>query len=116
VLERKLTEELRDVGNMVVAPGGGWAADPSVVALVRPPAKLIYLRVRPETALSRLGSAVASRPLLSRPDPAAEMRRIFEARRIQYQGSDLEIGAELLSPQQVIDEILRRLGPVAAKG
>jgi shikimate kinase len=32
VLERKLTEELRDVGNMVVAPGGGWAADPSVVA------------------------------------------------------------------------------------
>lgn len=110
-LERRLTEEVRDLGNMVLAPGGGWVADPAVVGLVRPPAKLIYLRVRPETALKRLGSAAGGRPLLSRPDPAAEMQKLFEERRAAYQAADLEVGAELLAPQQVVDEILRGIGP-----
>src|SRR5437868_3588104 len=33
--EREVTEELTLVGNMIVAPGGGWVTDPEVVALVR---------------------------------------------------------------------------------
>jgi shikimate kinase len=111
-LERSLTEELRALGNMVLAPGGGWAADSEVVAMLRPPAKLIYLRVRPETALKRLGSAGGGRPLLSRPDPLSELQRLFEQRRTQYQSADLEVGAELLSPQQVTEEILRGIGGV----
>ena len=37
-LELKLTEELKDLGNMVLAPGGGWITQPQVVALIRPPA------------------------------------------------------------------------------
>ena len=108
-LERKLTEEVREVGNMVLSPGGGWVSDPAVVALLKPPAKLIYLRVRPETALSRLGSTVGTRPLLSRPDPLAELQRLLEERRAAYQAADLEIGAELLTPQQVTEEILKKI-------
>jgi len=53
-LELKLTEELRELGNMVLAPGGGWVGNAGAVALLKPPARLIYLRVRPETALKRL--------------------------------------------------------------
>jgi shikimate kinase len=49
--EKEVTEELALVGNMIVAPGGGWVTDPEVVALVRPTSRLIYLRVRPVTAL-----------------------------------------------------------------
>src|SRR5918911_2154701 len=55
-LERALTEELRLMGNMILAPGGGWVSNPEVVSLLRPPARLIYLRLRPETALKRLGA------------------------------------------------------------
>ena len=110
-LERKLTEELRDLGNMVLAPGGGWVTDPAVVALLRPPGRMVYLRVRPETALKRLGAAAGSRPLLTRPDPAAEMQRLFEERRAQYQAADVEIGVEHLTPQQVTEEILKAIGP-----
>lgn len=113
-LERKLTEELRDLGNMVLAPGGGWVTDPASVALLRPPARLIYLRVRPETALKRLGAGAGGRPLLNRPDPLAELQKMFEDRRAQYQAADMEIGAELLAPQQVTDEILRGIGATAA--
>src|SRR3954471_13674672 len=52
---RELTAELYLVGNMVIAPGGGWAGGPENISSVRPPSQLIYLRVRPETALRRLG-------------------------------------------------------------
>lgn len=109
-LERKITEELRDFGNMVLAPGGGWIADPEVVALIRPPAAMVYLRVRPETALKRLAGAVGGRPLLNRPEPLGELTKLLEARRALYQAADHEIGTELLTPQQVTDEIVAKVG------
>jgi shikimate kinase len=107
-LERTLTEELKVFGNMVVAPGGGWVSAPEVVALLRPPARLVYLRVRPEMALQRLGGA-GGRPLLSHPDPLGELNRLFESRKQAYQSADLEIGTELLTPQQVTDQIVEKL-------
>jgi shikimate kinase len=109
-LERKLTEELKDFGNMVVSPGGGWIADPTVVAIIRPPAKLIYLRVRPDTALQRLGGVAGGRPLLNKPNPLGELNKLFEARRATYQAADYEIGTELQTPQQVTDQIVAKLG------
>ena len=39
--EIELTLELRQCGNMVVAPGGGWVTNKGVVDIVRPPAKLL---------------------------------------------------------------------------
>jgi shikimate kinase len=108
-LERKLTEELKEFGNMIVAPGGGWAADAESVALIRPPAKLIYLRVRPETALKRLSAAAGARPLLNRPDPLGELTKLLEARRMAYQSADIEVSAELLTPEQVTDQLVTKL-------
>jgi shikimate kinase len=108
-LEKKLTEELKEFGNMVLSPGGGWITDPNVVALIRPPAKLVYLRVKPETALKRLAAEPAARPLLNRPDPLGELNKLFEARKLAYQAADIEVGTELLNPQQVTDQIAAKL-------
>ena len=113
-LERDLTEELRGLGNMVLAPGGGWITNPGAVSLLRPPARLIYLRVRPETALRRLGSGAGTRPLLNHPDPSGELQKLFQDRRSAYQSADMEVGTELLTPQQVTDEIVRQLAPQGA--
>ena len=110
-LERGLTEELQLFGNMVLAPGGGWVSDPAVVALIRPPAIMIYLRTRPETALKRLGVAGGGRPLLSGPDPLGELKSLFEARKAAYLSADHEIGTETLTPQQVMEQIVARLAP-----
>lgn len=110
-LERKLTEELKDIGDMIVAPGGGWITHPEVVALIRPPAKLIYLRIRPETAFKRLGGSSGGRPLLNRPDPLGELRNLLEARKLMYQAADHEISAELLTPEQVAEKVVAWMTP-----
>jgi shikimate kinase len=104
--ERELTAELRLVGNMIVSPGGGWMMNPDVVALVRPPSRIVYLKVRPETALKRLGPSRSARPLLSRPDPLGELKRLFELRKRIYETADSVIDTELYSLQRVIEKVI----------
>lgn len=113
-LEKKLTAELKELGNMVLAPGGGWIADAETLALIRPPALMIYLRVRPETALKRLSTTTGARPLLNRPDPLGELHKLLEARKAQYQSADLEISVEVVTPQQVAEQIATKFGGATA--
>lgn len=110
-LERKITDELKDFGNMILAPGGGWIMDKESVALIRPPAVLIYLRVKPETAIKRLMGVPGSRPLLNRPDPLGELTKLFEARRLEYQKADIEVGTELVTPQQIAGDLAAKIAP-----
>ena len=104
-LEHGLTEELTEVGGMVLAPGGGWVARPDTVALIRPPARMVYLRVRPRTAIARMGRSVAGRPLLSRPNPVAELERLLKERRLAYESADYVVDVEHV----VISEVVRRI-------
>ncbi len=105
--ERELTEELKLFGNMILAPGGGWVQFPDVVALIRPPAKMIYLKARPETALKRLGALRMTRPLLMRPDPVGELRRLLAARKAAYEGADFVVDTELLDSKRVIEKVVQ---------
>ena len=110
-LERTLTEELRLLGNMILAPGGGWIGIEGVVALLRPPSQMVYLRLRPETALARLGADRSSRPLLMRPDPLGELRRLFDLRRPHYEHADHVIDVELLD----LEEVIKRVAAIAMR-
>ncbi len=105
-LERALTEELRETGGMVLSPGSGWIANPGCPELLRPPAMMVYLKVRPEVALARMGPAAAERPLLRRPDPVGELRRLLEAREAMYVQSDHTVSTEKMTLQQVADTII----------
>ena len=104
--ERELTEELTLVGNMIVAPGGGWVIDPDVVGMVRPPSRLVYLKVRPGTALKRLGPTRLMRPLLTRPDPLAELERLLKGRKSAYEAADHVVDTELYGLQKVIEKVI----------
>ena len=110
-LEHGLTEELREHGGMVLAPGGGWVGRPETVALIRPPAKMIYLRVRPRTAINRMGRSVASRPLLGRPDPVGELERLLKERRAAYESADYVVDVERVPVPEVVRRILTALQP-----
>ncbi|MEO6526280.1 MAG: shikimate kinase [Gemmatimonadaceae bacterium] len=104
-LEHALTEELRPLGGMVLSPGGGWVGRPDTVAMIRPPAHMIYLRLRPRTALARMGRSVATRPLLGRPDPAGELERLLGQRRVAYESADVVVDVERVA----ISEVVRRI-------
>jgi shikimate kinase len=104
--ERALTAELATLGGLVLSPGGGWITDQDGVALLRPRARIIYLKVRPEVALQRLGPERATRPLLSRPDPLGELQRLLKEREPHYTAADAQVDTDVLTAQQVIDKVL----------
>ncbi len=103
--ERALTEELHEMGGMILSPGGGWITIPEVVALLRPPGRLVYLQVKPETALKRMGKRQDQRPLLVA-DPLKELKRLYEARHLLYEGADVVIPSETLSFQEVTERVV----------
>jgi shikimate kinase len=105
-LELRLTKELAKTSGMIVAPGGGWIANPDVVALVRPPAQIVYLSIRPQTALARLGAQRSTRPLLMRADPLADLKQLLIERAPAYEQADQTVSAELLPLQGVIDAVV----------
>jgi len=111
--EEELTAELKLVGNMIIAPGGGWVANPRNIAQVRPPGRLVYLRVRPETAIKRLGPTRSMRPLLTRPDPLGELERLLHDRRAAYESADAVVDTELYALQKVIEMVVRLAAGVA---
>ena len=111
-LELALTREVAQLGNMVLAPGGGWVAQAETVALLRPPAVLVYLRVTAATALKRMGASTAGRPLLTRPNPKGELDRLLELRRPAYEAADLVVDVERLAAKEVAYYIASRVPPV----
>ncbi len=113
-LEVTLTLELRQCGNMVVAPGGGWVTNKGVVEIIRPPAMLVYLKVHPETALKRLGAERAARPLLSRPDPLAELKRLLADREKLYSQADHVVSAEVLDVKRLVDKLVELASTIKA--
>ena len=104
--EWELTAELRDAKEpLVLAPGGGWVTVPGVVALLRPPGRIIYLEVSPARALERLEApSEPSRPLLRRADPEAALRELAERRRTLYEAAaDHVLATDLVTVQEVAE-------------
>lgn len=106
-LERALTAELRGHPDpMVLAPGGGWIEHPDVVGLLRPPARLVYLRASSAEVLRRLGAGRADRPLLAGDDPGAALGRLYARRRAAYEGADHVLDTEMLGVEKVMEAIV----------
>jgi shikimate kinase len=99
--EREVTAELRARPPMVVAPGGGWAADPGNPALLRPPGRIIYLRVSPTIAVRRMGLGVLRRPLLAGPDPVGALEALLARREPAYVTADVVIDTDRRTRQQI---------------
>ena len=110
-LERSLTREVAELGNMILAPGGGWISQPDTVGLIRDVVTMVYLRTTPQTALQRMGASAAGRPLLMRPNPRGELDKLLETRRVAYEAADLVVDVETLDAQGVAYNIASRLPP-----
>jgi shikimate kinase len=90
-LERQTLAELLAGEPLVIATGGGWAAQPGNLEAVTGRALTLYMRVSAEVAAGRLGPA-ADRPLLSGA-VLPRLREMLAARDAHYRLADLEIDA-----------------------
>ena len=106
-MEHALTRELATKAGMVLSPGGGWMVNEANVALLRPPARIIHLEVSVPTAVARLGSGIARRPLLAGPAAQGRLEALAAARTPLYSSADAAINTEALTPQEVASFGLR---------
>lgn len=107
-LESKTARELLGRERVVLAMGGGWAAQPGHMASLRRDSLSVWLRVTPETALARIRGSDTPRPLLEGPDPHAAAA-LLRSRIAHYGLSTITIETEGRSPGEVAGEILRHL-------
>lgn len=111
-LERSATAALASEPPSIVAPGGGWMMDPENVALVKPGATIVWLKVSPSAAVARMGPRIRLRPLLASGDPVATLARILSSRRDRYAAADAVIDTEALGWQGVVSAIMALAEPL----
>jgi shikimate kinase len=96
---------------VVVALGGGAAAQPGAVERLLETGALVYLRARPETLAGRIG-AEAGRPLLAGLDAAgrlAKLRALLAERERFYLRAPVVVDTDALDEAGAAAEVLRRL-------
>ena len=105
-MERKEMETALANEAAVIAPGGGWAAQPGAIEQAKAQALVIYLRTRPETAAQR-AAPEGTRPLLLGEDPAERMRQLQREREPFYRNAHAQLDADRKSAPQVASEVVR---------
>ena len=103
--EVALTRELAAAPPMMLAPGGGWVTNTGVVDLIRPPGRIVHLRISPEAALRRLTRSRVVRPLLRTVNPKATISNLWDSRAQLYAEADVEINVEVVDTQRVVEQI-----------
>jgi shikimate kinase len=107
---RELEREAMDAALLgdprVIAPGGGWAAQPGNLAAADGRALVAYLAISPEAAARRL-EGDTSRPLLAgAAQPREMLEKLLLAREPFYRLAGLELDAESGPPEFVAEAVV----------
>jgi shikimate kinase len=105
-MERKEMETALAGQPAVIAPGGGWAAQPEAISAAKPHALVVYLRTRPETAAQR-AAPEGTRPLLIGGNPVERMRHLQRDREAFYTDAHAVVDTEHKAASQVASEVIR---------
>jgi shikimate kinase len=100
-LERETMDALLAAEPAVLAPGGGWAAQPGSLDAARGRALLIYLATDPATCAARATAGGAVRPLLAGPDVETRMRNLLAEREGSYRRAECRVATDGLARERV---------------
>ena len=106
-LESKAARELLEREELVVAMGGGWAAQRGHMSSLKHDSLSVWLRVEPDTALARIDGSSTRRPLLEGRDPHAAATTLLRHRIAHYSRCTITIETDGRSPEEVAREILQ---------
>lgn len=115
-LESDTGREVMQRTRVVVATGGGWAAEPGHMGLLGDDTVSVWLRVSAATALARVAESEARRPLLEVADPLARATSLLARRRQHYRRCDVQVDTEHRTPDEVVRDIVGRLIPRGSAG
>ena len=107
-LEEKVTRSATVDSETVVSTGGGWMERPELRERW-PGAVRVWLRVEPESAVSRLAQERSTRPLLAGPDPELALRRLLADRHAAYEMAEIAVRTDGLPPEAVVAAIQEAL-------
>lgn len=108
-LERSTVQQLLQEAPCVIAPGGGWAAQPQTMADAAT-AMLVYLDTEPDEAAQRVANC-ESRPLLTGADANARVRALWETRRAFYERA----GHTVTTTGRSVEDVAQRVAMLARK-
>lgn len=106
-LEREAVDAALRRTEVVIATGGGWAAQPGVFDTLAPGSFVVWLRIGAEEAVRRARAADTLRPLLAGDEPLDAARRLLQAREPGYGRADWQIDVEGRSPREIAEAIAR---------
>jgi len=105
-MERKEVDAALANEPAVIAPGGGWAAQPGALDGARSRGYFVYLKARAEVAAGRAEPS-GTRPVLMGDDPLARMRELFTTRDPFYAKADATVLTEAKSAENVAAEVAK---------
>ncbi len=97
-LERDAMEAALSEPPLVIAAGGGWAAQPGQVAAAELRALLIYLSIAPDVAARRLEGST-DRPLVRAADNRAQLKQLLGVRERFYRLAAVEVAVDHATPE-----------------
>jgi shikimate kinase len=106
-LERKEMETALGNQPAIIAPGGGWAAQPGAVDGAKTRALVIYLHTRPDTAAQRAGPEGTRPMLMGGESPGDRMRQLIKEREPAYAQAHDKIDTDRKTAAQVAAEVVR---------
>jgi shikimate kinase len=93
-LEAVVGAQLLSRNEVVLAVGGGWAAQSGRLKDLPAGTLSVWLQVSPETAVRRNRGSLVGRPLLDTPDPVRTATRLMRAREVHYRAAALFLDSE----------------------
>ena len=116
--EERVGTRLLGEDKVVLASGGGWAAQPGRLDSVPAGTETFWLRVSQEEALRRVASSSGARPLLAGRDPGETAARLLLDREPHYARAPSVVDTDGRSVEDVTGEvlaILRRKHPAVLR-
>jgi len=105
-LEKKEIDLITKKKGVVVSTGGGLGADIENMKKMKETGTVIWLDVPINIILKRCEKDI-NRPLLQQ--PFEDLKKLFEDRKKVYSMSDIHIKIENQTPEEIVQEILKRL-------
>lgn len=105
-VESQIIQQVSKEDKKVISTGGGVVLRKENIDNLRKNGIIVNLTARPLTIFKRLKQQPGIRPLLNKPQPLEEIKKLLSQREEYYKDCDIRINTDNLSIEKIVDEII----------